>query len=242
VAAGNPCRAPLDHYYIHQEAADQFARGPAGHSTRPAHTARTMPEPHRLLGVYLHLARASQLRMQPMVRDKLLVLAGVQAESMGLAPISALCRKKVLAHNARHMLRDWPTLEVALADERFCTYLKRLNRRYSKERAEHMLDTLGIELGRERELYSNDLEYAAALLDTEPEAIDDILGAEPRPTPRGAARQSSNGSSPAPALPASAAGAVRASRMRAALVVWGPFVLGLSALAIAAVLSRTLLN
>ena len=64
-------------------------------------------------------------------------------------------------------------------DSDFQGYLKQLRRRYSREKTEHMLDTLEIELGREREAYFTDLEYAAALLDTRPEAIDAILAEEP---------------------------------------------------------------
>jgi hypothetical protein len=198
-----------------------------------------MPEPDRLLGTYLHLARASQLRLQPMVRDKLLVLAGVQAESMGLAPISAVCRERVLAHNARHMIRKWPTLEIALADERFCAYLKQLKRRYSKEKIEHMLATLGIELGRERALYANDLEYAAALLDVEPAAIDELLASQPaRPAPPPDRRGPTVAGA---SLPDRAMAQIDSgSRARYLLIVWGPFLLGLSVLALSAALSRGL--
>ncbi len=199
-----------------------------------------MLEPHRLLGVYLHLARASEMRLQPMVRDKLLVLAGVQAEAMGLAPISALCRHKVLAHNRRHMLRDWPTLEVALDDERFQTYLKQLTRRYSKEKVEHMLDSLGIELGRERELYANDLEYAAALLNTRPDAIDDLLVQDPSESSEASPRWPAGGDRHAAADGTPNGHADRGSRRRDLLVVWGPFLLGASVLAVWAVVSLAL--
>ena len=129
--------------------------------------------------MYLHLARASNLRRQPMVRDKLLVLAGVHAQEMGLEQISALCRHRILGNNAQHLVRQWPTLTAALADERFQSYLKQLKRRYSGEKIEHMLDSLGIELGREREAYFSDVEYAAALLDTKPEVIGSILAQDP---------------------------------------------------------------
>ncbi len=138
-----------------------------------------MAEADRTLGMYLHLARASHMRRQPMVRDKLLVLAGVQAEQMGLDEISALCRHKILSHNARHLVRDWPTLTAALGDEKFQSYLKQLKRRYSAEKTEHILHSLGIELGREREAYFDDLEYAAALLDTQPDSIAAILARDP---------------------------------------------------------------
>lgn len=121
--------------------------------------------------MYLHLARASSLRRQPLVSDKLLVLAGATAAEMGLGQIAALCRQKILVHNTQHLVRDWPNFDAALADDRFLSYLKQLRRRYSPEKAEHMLQTLGIELARERELYINDHEYAAALLGTTPEML-----------------------------------------------------------------------
>jgi hypothetical protein len=145
----------------------------------PANGQNLMADADRTLGMFLHLARASHMRRQPMVRDKLLVLAGVQAEQMGLDEISALCRHKILAHNARHLVRGWPTLTAALADEKFQSYLKQLKRRYSTEKTEHILHSLGIELGREREAYFNDLEYAAALLDTRPSSIAAILARDP---------------------------------------------------------------
>jgi hypothetical protein len=134
-----------------------------------------MASADHLLGMYLHLARASRLRRQPMVRAKLLILAGVQAEEMGLDQISALCRHRVLAQNPRHLVRRWPTVGEALAAEAFQSHVKQLRRRYSPEKVEHMLASLGIEMGRERAAYFSDTEYAAALLDTRPESIEEVL-------------------------------------------------------------------
>ncbi len=148
-----------------------------------------MAKTDSMLGMYLHLARASQIRRQWTVRDKLLTLAGVQAEEMELAPIAQLCRHKILTHNARHLIRNWPTIGAALDDDRFQSHLKQLKRRYSREKIEHMLQSLGIELARERESYFNDLEYAAALLDTTPEAISAILAQGPTPRNPGAGQQ-----------------------------------------------------
>jgi hypothetical protein len=41
------------------------------------------------------------------------------------------------------LLRCWPTVEAALATERFELYLKHVQRQYSPERAEYMLGCLG---------------------------------------------------------------------------------------------------
>ncbi len=129
-----------------------------------------MTSTDRILGMYLHLARASQLRRQPMVHDRMLVLAGVTAAEMGLSDISAECRERVLAHNHQHLLRDWPTMDAALADARFQSYVRQLRRRYSPEKAEHLLQSLGVEWVNERAAYYTDQEYATALLAATPQA------------------------------------------------------------------------
>lgn len=187
-----------------------------------------MAPPDRILGMYLHLARASHARQQPMVRDKLLIMAGVQAQEMGLEEISALCRHKILAHNSRHLIRRWSTLNAALADERFQSYLKQLRRRYSAEKIEHMLHSLGIELGRERDAYFSDLEYAASLLDTQPEKIAGIL-AQP-PGNKSGLRADAAANSPDTAR--------RPRWLLNVLVVWIPLVTVLVALAALAILVR----
>jgi hypothetical protein len=149
-----------------------------------------MPAADRLLGMYLHLARASMLRRQPLVRDRMLVLAGATAAEMGLPAVSATCRQRVLEHNGQHMLREWTTLDEALDDERFQNYLRGLRRRYSPEKAEHMLQTLGVEWVNERAAYYTDEEYATALLAATPAAVPpaalgDVSSGRPwTPSPR----------------------------------------------------------
>ncbi len=160
-----------------------------------------MAERGELLGIYLHLARASEARNRPLVRDKLLALAGAIAAEGELAPIAAYCRSKILANNPGHLIGRHPTFAAALADERFQHYLARLRTHYSQERAEHMLQSLGIQLARERAAYFNDYEYAAALLGLSPEALEaaaaspavghpSAMSAAPKPTaPPGAAAE-----------------------------------------------------
>ena len=190
-----------------------------------------MASADHLLGMYLHLARASRLRRQPLVRAKLLILAGVHAEEMGLDQIAALCRHRVLAHNPRHLVRRWPTVGEALQTEAFQSHVKQLRRRYSPEKVEHMLVSLGIEIGRERAAYFSDTEYAAALLDTRPESIDDLLS---QPLGKPAAP-------PAPSLSSTAFADPKPkhpSAVRSRLIVWLPFLGGLLLLAAVAVAAQ----
>ena len=128
------------------------------------------------LGIYLHLARASDQRRRPMVRDRLLVLAGAIAAEMQLDAVAAYCRHQVLEHNPRHLVRRWPTLSAALDDEDFKSHRAQLKRRYPREKAEQMLDSLGIQLANERDTYFSDIEYAAAIMGTTPDALDEQFG------------------------------------------------------------------
>jgi len=123
-----------------------------------------MSTPAQLLGLYLHLARASRRRGQPQVCDRLLILAGTIAARMDLPAIDAHCRQIVLDHNPRHLIRRWPTFLTALDDSDFLHFLKQLQRRYPQERAEQLLHALGFEMGQEREAYASDEEYAAEIL------------------------------------------------------------------------------
>lgn len=128
-----------------------------------------MTTPVELLGIYLHLARASAQRRRPSVCDRFLVLAACVAQRIGLSRIAETCRQRVLAHNPHHLIGHWPSVADALEDPDFLVFLRRLQRRYPLERAERLLENLGICYERERAVYYSDEEYAAALLGIPPE-------------------------------------------------------------------------
>ncbi|MFV1968015.1 MAG: hypothetical protein ACC628_21530 [Pirellulaceae bacterium] len=135
-----------------------------------------MTEPIRLLGVFLHLARASELRRRPHVSDRLFLLAAVIASDAGLERIAAYCRHRILEHNPHHAVRRWSTIKEAVDDQEFVHFLRHLQRRFPPEKAERMLETLSIEMGRERDTYYSDEEYAASLLGITPESLDNLFG------------------------------------------------------------------
>lgn len=146
-----------------------------------------MSTAHEPLGMYLHLARASQQRRRPLVRDKMLVLAGSVAAQRGLQQVAACCRQRVLDHNPGHLIGQYATFAAALEDERFQTFLRKLRRDFTLEKAEHMLDSLGIQLAGERDTYYTDHEYAASLLGVSTEDLARRFGAECVLTPQTAA-------------------------------------------------------
>lgn len=141
------------------------------------------------LAIYLHLARAHERRRRPLVRDKWLVLAAVAAAERQLDQVAQFCRDKILSHNPAHLVGRWPSLAAALSEDDFRRYVRRLTQTYPLEKAEHLLGELGIELARERALYESDHEYAAAILGTSPEGLNEIpVRAEIRNLPTRAVR------------------------------------------------------
>jgi hypothetical protein len=125
-----------------------------------------MTPPIDLLASYLYLARAAALRRQPLVQDRVLLLAAVIAAQIDLEPIAAGCREQILQHNPRHLVARWPTVGEALEHEDFQTLVNQLSTRYGPERVERLVEQLGIERGQERAAYSSEGEFAAALLGT----------------------------------------------------------------------------
>lgn len=132
-----------------------------------------MPSNIHLLGLYLQLAQASKKRQRPFVRDRLLLLAGVTAVNAGLSTIAACCRDEILQNNPQHMIRRWVSMKDALADLNFRQLVQQNLRRYPLEKAEQMLTSLGIDMSHESESYYSEYEYAAALLGTTPDILDE---------------------------------------------------------------------
>jgi hypothetical protein len=135
-----------------------------------------MSEPIDILGLYLHLAEASQRRQRPHVRDRMLLISAMIAARMQLPRISAYCRREILIHNPRHLIRRWERVEDAIDHPDFLHLLRSVQRRYPQEKAERLLANLGIERGRERDAYYNDEEYAAALLGSTPDDLERMFG------------------------------------------------------------------
>lgn len=128
------------------------------------------------MAIYLHLARASEMRRRMHVRDRFLVLAAVLAARSDLPRIAAYCRQRILEHNPQHLIQRWDSVWQAAGDPEFVHFLRHIERRYPHETAERMLATLGLELRRERETYYDDEEYAASLLGVTLDELTDQFG------------------------------------------------------------------
>lgn len=127
-----------------------------------------MTDDHYTLATYLHLARASELRRRWMVRDKLLLLCCQQAHALQLTALAEHCRVRILAHNPGHLIGHFDSVADAIGDERFESLVQQAERSYSGEKAEYMLQSLGIELGRAEATYATADEYLGSILGPPP--------------------------------------------------------------------------
>lgn len=132
--------------------------------SRPSDEDGSMKNASHQLGVYLHLAQASFRRQRPLVRDRLFVLASAVALQLRIPKLAFYCRAQILKNNPQHLIGHWQSVEEALLDDDFLALLKRLRFKYPVERAEQLLDSLGIDMTNERETYYSDEEWAAAIL------------------------------------------------------------------------------
>ena len=62
----------------------------------------------------------------------------------GHAAVAQRCRELLLSHNPSHLLKRYGTIEQALGEEEFETYLRQISRFCSYEKAEHLLSQLDI--------------------------------------------------------------------------------------------------
>ena len=99
------------------------------------------PQEQRLLAFSL-LAAESRNRQQHIGELRFLILAGTAACNAGWAEIPSRCYKRILEINPHHMLAKYSSLEDALRDEDFQTFLSRLDRFCTFEMAETLLENL----------------------------------------------------------------------------------------------------
>ncbi|MDB5391543.1 MAG: hypothetical protein JWM11_7189 [Planctomycetaceae bacterium] len=123
-----------------------FIRPPQFYSHFSSNRSRhTMPSPELTLSLFLRLAVVSHERGQMLPRNKFLILAGAAACTAAWLPVAVRCRELVLGNNAAHMLHRFETFPDALRSGEFQVYLKQLGKFCSIERAEHLLDSQGVD-------------------------------------------------------------------------------------------------
>ncbi len=94
---------------------------------------------------YVKLAAVSERKHQLTGRDRLLVLATAAAGRAGWIDVADRCRQLVLEHNPAHLIGRFSTAADALRSPDFTPLLNQLERMCSYERAEFLLNELGVE-------------------------------------------------------------------------------------------------
>lgn len=94
---------------------------------------------------YIRLADVSERKHQPIGRDKLLVLAAAAACRAGWPDVADRCRGLILKHNPAHLIGNFATVSDALRSDDFLPLLKQHERLCGYERAEFLVNDLGLE-------------------------------------------------------------------------------------------------
>ncbi|WP_010582075.1 hypothetical protein [Schlesneria paludicola] len=96
--------------------------------------------------VYVQLAAISDQKQQPLVRDRFLLLAGVEACRAGWPDVAACCHRKLIESNPAHQAKRFMTFADALRDEPFQQLVAHWERYCPFEKAEAMLRELNFPL------------------------------------------------------------------------------------------------
>lgn len=96
------------------------------------------------MSVYVQLAVMADQAHQSQVRDRFLLLAGVEACRAGWPDVAARCREKLLASNPKHQAHRHATLADALRDTDFQALVVHWERYCPFEKAEAMLRQLNL--------------------------------------------------------------------------------------------------
>jgi hypothetical protein len=104
-----------------------------------------MPDHESAMLSYIRLADVSERKRQQIGRDRLLVLAAAAACRAGWPDVAETCRNLVLKHNPAHLIANFATVSDALRSADFLPLLKQHERLCGYERAEFLVDDLGLE-------------------------------------------------------------------------------------------------
>lgn len=92
--------------------------------------------------VYVQLVAICDQKRQPQVRDRFLLLAGVEACRAGWLDVAECCHRRLIASNPAHQAHRFPNFADALRDADFQKLVEHWERYCPFEKAEAMLSEL----------------------------------------------------------------------------------------------------
>ena len=102
--------------------------------------------------VYVQLAVISDRKKQPQVRDRFLLLAGVEACRAGWLDVAECCHHKLIASNPAHQAHLFASLADGLRDANFQQLVAHWERYCPFEKAEAMLRQLNLPVREQTDL------------------------------------------------------------------------------------------
>lgn len=96
------------------------------------------------MAVYIQLAALSDQKRQPLVRDRFLLLGGVEACRAGWPEVAARCHERLIRSNPAHLATRHQTMADALRDADFQRLVTHWERYCPFEKAEAMLRLLDL--------------------------------------------------------------------------------------------------
>ncbi len=100
--------------------------------------------PERAMLLYAQLASIASRKLQPIGRDRFLVLTGLAATHAGWPEVAARCQELIAARAPRHLITRYPSFAAALRDDEFTPFVRQTERFCTPERAEHLLTEMGM--------------------------------------------------------------------------------------------------
>ena len=103
-----------------------------------------MPNHEVAMRVYVQLAAICDQKKQPQVRDRFLLLAGVESCRAGWLGVAECCYRKLIASNPAHQAHRFASFPDALRDTDFQKLVLHWERYCPFEKAEAMLRQLNL--------------------------------------------------------------------------------------------------
>lgn len=100
-------------------------------------------DPSKELVLYARLSQAYKSRRQMQDRDRALVMSGVCASMLNMAPIAKFCRQLIMQNNRGHMMKRYESFDAALKDEDFYAFLKQVRKKIPADKVPAIVEQLG---------------------------------------------------------------------------------------------------
>ena len=98
----------------------------------------------RAMLLFAQLASVAARKQQSIGRDRFLVLTGIAATRAGWPDVAARCQDIIASSSVQHIVGHYASFADAMRDDEFLAFVRQVEKFCSLERAEHLLNKMGI--------------------------------------------------------------------------------------------------